>query len=196
MSFKHYQRHGITKETVESIFVDAGAVYLNFGEENERLLGATRDGNSFNIEQEVRHIEVDGAKGPIKGLTRIVNVTATLTANLIELTAENLQAALAGSNMETYGDAHVSIKRNRQILESDYIKNVALVGTISGKDEPIICIIKNALATSNLALETTDKDEAGLEVVFTAHFDPANLNDEPWEIIYPKKSEEDEEQEE
>lgn len=191
MSFKDYKRHGITEKTVENILIDAGAVYINFNEENERILGATREGNSFTIEQELRHLELDGARGPIRGGTRIINTTVTLTANLYELTVENIQAALAGSEASLYdnGTTHTSIKRTRQILDSDYIKNVALVGTIMNTDEPVICVVKNALATSGFELTTTDKDEAGLEVTFTGHFDPADLDKEPWEIVYPNKEE-------
>ena len=64
MSFKEYQRHGVTKETVKNLFVDAGAIYINFGENDERLLGATREGNNFKIEQEVREMEFDGQRVP------------------------------------------------------------------------------------------------------------------------------------
>ena len=44
--------HGVTTETVKRLFVDAGAVYVNYDEPDERLLGATRGGNTFTIEQE------------------------------------------------------------------------------------------------------------------------------------------------
>ena len=33
--------HGVTTETVKRLFVDAGAVYLNYDETDERLLGAS-----------------------------------------------------------------------------------------------------------------------------------------------------------
>lgn len=192
MSFKGYKRHGITKETVKHIFVDAGAVYLNFNEPDERLLGATMGGNSFSIEQEIRQLELDGARGPVMGGARVINVAASIKANLYELSAENIMAAIAGSEIDQLDDieTHSSIKRKRQIVDTDYIKNVALVGTIMNTDEPIVCIIKNALATSNFTLDTTDKEENGLEVTFTAHFDPANLDEEPWEILYPKQEQE------
>ncbi|GAH66384.1 unnamed protein product, partial [marine sediment metagenome] len=41
-------RSGITGSTPENIFIDAGAVYFNYGLSDERLLGATRGGNEFN----------------------------------------------------------------------------------------------------------------------------------------------------
>lgn len=181
---------GITRETVKRFMIDAGAVYLNYGEKDERRLGATRGGNSFNVEQEVKIIEIDGAKGPTKGARRVTEVTAQIIANLIEMTAENFRNAIAGADMEPYPDesaaTHDSIRRTREIGDSDYIKNVALVGNISGTTTPIICIIENALADGNLELTTEDREEAGLEVQFTGHFDPEDMATEPWEIRYPK----------
>jgi len=41
---------GVTTNTVKRFFVDAGAVYLNYGVEGEeKLLGATKGGNVFTI---------------------------------------------------------------------------------------------------------------------------------------------------
>jgi hypothetical protein len=69
----------------------------------------------------------------------------------------------------------------------DYISNVAIVGTINGTDEPIIVMIENALADGNFEIGQEDKEEATLEVQFTAHFDPEDVNEnrEPWEIRFP-----------
>ena len=179
--------HGVTTETVKRLFVDAGAVYLNYDELDERLLGATRGGNTFTIEQDVREIEVDGARGPVKGLRRIIEVRAQIVANLLEMTTENLKAALAGATVdENTNTTHDIITRELTIKDSDYLKNVALVGEISGSQEPVICIVKNALADGNFSVNTADKDEAGIEVTFTGHFDPENLDEEPWEIRFPK----------
>ena len=177
--------HGVTTETVKRLFIDAGAVYLNYDEADERLLGATRGGNTFTIEQEVREIEVDGARGPVKGLRRVTSVRAQIVANLLEMTTENLKAALAGATVEENG-THDIITRKLTIEDSDYLKNVALVGEISGSQEPVICIVKNALADGNFSISTADKDEAGLEVTFTGHFDPDKMDEEPWEIRFPK----------
>jgi len=181
--------HGISTETVKRFLIDAGAVYVNYGETSERLLGATRGGNQFVVEQDVKEIEMDGAKGPVKGARRIVEVRARIVANLLELTAENLKLALAGSNMADYptsaGKTHDKITRNRDIVNSDYVTNVALVGNISGADNPFVGIIKNALAVENMELSTEAREEGVLEVTFEGHFDPSNLDAEPWEIRFP-----------
>jgi len=187
------KQHGVTKETVKRFLVDAGAVFVNYGETDERKLGATRGGNSFTVEQEVREMEIDGVKGKVKGARRVISVSAAIVANLIEMTAENFKLALAGLDSTDYPDTaaktHDSLRRNREIADSDYLKNIALVGNISGTDTPIILMIYNALADGNLELSTEDKNEAGLEVTFSAHFDPADLevgdDTEPYEIRFP-----------
>lgn len=91
-------RSGITSETPKRIFIDAGAVYLNYGLANERLLGATRGGNEFNPNRVSKNIEADGLKGSVKGMKRITEVNPQITANLLELTVDNLIKVIAGAN--------------------------------------------------------------------------------------------------
>lgn len=181
--------HGITRETVNRFILDAGALYVNYGETDERILGATRGGNTFAVEQDVRTIEIDGSPGPLKGARRVVETITRLTANLIEMTADNFELALAGAVATAYPDAtattHQSIRRTRNIQYGDYLKNIALVGKISGSTENIVCIAYNPLADGNLELGTEDREEATLEVQFTGHFDPDDLDTEPWEIRFP-----------
>lgn len=183
------QAHGITTETVHRFFLDAGAVYLNYGEVTERLLGATRGGNSYIVEQDVRIMEMDGAKGPVKGGRRIVGARARIVANLVELTAENLKIALVAAESAAYpsefAKTHDAITRNRDIVDADYLANVTIVGKISGADEFLVGIIKNVIAGGNLEIKTTDKDEAVLAVTFDAHFDLEDLETEPWEVRFP-----------
>ena len=187
-----YQRHGITTETVDKFFVDAGAVYINLGEDDERLLGATRGGNSFVLEQDVYEAEIDGSPGALKGARRIVEVRPRLTTNLIELSAENIRMAIAGSDMAAFPDdsaaTHDVITRRRNIIAADYVKNIALVGTISGADEPIIILLKNALQDENFEIGTENRGESVVSLQFTGHFDPANMGEEPWEIRYPRNN--------
>ena len=180
---------GITTNTVRRFFVDAGAVYLNYGEGNQRLLGATKGGNTFTIEQEIREMEADGARGPMKGGRRIIRSVARCVANLVEITADNIVVMLPGAAKEDFpaeiGKTHDKITRIRDIQDGDYINNVALVGKITGADENFIGIVENVLADGNISANAVDKDEAAVEVQFTAHFDPADMDTEPWEIRQP-----------
>ena len=91
-------KSGLNVNTPDRIFVDAGAVYINYGLSTQRLLGATRGGNEFNLNREIRDIEVDGVRGSVKGLRRRTVCRPQITCNLIELSLENLIKAIAGAN--------------------------------------------------------------------------------------------------
>lgn len=188
---KTYATHGITTETVKNFMVGAGAVYINFGLEDERLLGATSGGNSFTIEQDVREAEPDGRPGPIKGMRDIVEVRPRLSVSLMEMSAANFQMAIAGSSVAAYPDetaaTHDEITRTRQLnIDTDYIQNVALVGKVKGSEQPAVFMIENGLQDENIELGTEDREEAVLEVTFTGHFDPATMEKEPWSILFPR----------
>lgn len=183
------QTHGITAETVKNMILDAGAVYANYGEPDERLIGATSGGNTFTVEREIKEIEIDGARGKVKGARRIVSENASLTINLLEMSVENFKMALTAADvsdvMEDSTKVADKIKPRGKILDSDYIKNVALVTTVSGTDQPCIIILYNVLADDEFELELEDKEEGKPEIVLSAHYDPANLSDVPYEIRYP-----------
>jgi len=179
-----------TSGTTKSLLVDAAVVYLNYGELTERKLGATRGGASFKVEQELKDIEVDGARGPVKGNRRITNVKPSITAELLEITQDNLVLAFPGAVKTLSSDSKTyTISRDTTLEETAYFDNVALVGTISGSDDPVVIIIKNVLAEGDFELGTEDKDESTVPITFIGHFDPVAIsagdNTEPWEIRYP-----------
>ena len=178
------RKTGITKETVKHMILDAGAVYINYGTENERLYGATREGSEFEVEQDVREIEIDGVRGPLKDARRVIEEHARLTVNLLEMTAENVAAAIPGAYTEDNG-THTSVKRSLKISDMEYLENIALVADYSGSGEPVVIMLKNALADGDFNLEAEDRDEATVEVQFTAHFDPEDLDKSPWEVRFP-----------
>lgn len=179
---------GISSNTVKNLVLDAGAVYVNYGTVNEKLLGATRDGASFVVEQEVKEIEIDGVRGPLKGARRVISEHARITCNILEVTSDNMKLALLGTSSVTdVGTGYDTITRSiAYVADSDYLENVALVGDLQGSSNPFICIIKNALADGNLEINTSDEDEASIELQFTAHFDPSAITTSPWEIRIPK----------
>jgi hypothetical protein len=186
---------GVTSSTPFNLLVDAGAVYVNYGETDERLLGATRGGNTFRVNQDFRMMDADGVPGAINAMTRIINVEVILTARMLELSAENLLLAFPGATNTAApivppatASVHQSIRRARNIQAADFLKNVAIVGTIQGKAEPIVCIVYNAMQSDNVELGTSDDDESVIELNFRGHFDLSNLDLEPWEIRYPSEA--------
>lgn len=186
-----YKTHGITAETAKNLLLDAGAVYLNYGEVDERLLGATSGGNTFSVEREVKEIEVDGARGKVKGFRRIISENASLSVNLLEASAKNFQLALGAADIEDVMDEGGiekiadAVKPRGQIQDSDYFKNIALVCTVSGTTQPCVIILHNVLADDNLEISFEDKEEGKPEVILSAHYDPEQLEVVPYEIRYP-----------
>jgi hypothetical protein len=188
--------HGITQDTYKRLIIDSGAVYKDFVDQDNpgTLLGATRGGSTFTIEQEIKDMAVDGAKGPVKGGRRITKVNVKLVINFIEHSADLWQHALPGSEyaaafsttVDPSSDDHVEFRRSLEIALADYIDNVVIIGQISGTDQAVVCGIKNALADGNFEMAFTDNEEAGLSVQFTGHFTPCELDDEPWILWYPE----------
>jgi hypothetical protein len=188
-----YNTHGIRNETVENMLFDAGAVYVNYGEAvGERLIGATSGGNTFTVERDVKMIEADGVPGKTKGLRRIIEHNAILTINLLEMSKENFKMMLTAADITDLMSADAVpvkigdvIKPRKQILDTDYLKNVALVTQVSGTTQPCVIILYNVLADDEIELELEDKEEGKPEIALSAHWDPANLAQVPYEIRYP-----------
>lgn len=185
-------QRGITTETANRLLINEGVVYINYGEAGERLLGATRGGTEFTIEQEVHMPEIDGAKGPLKGTRRIIESIARINTELLEMTHENFLLAISGADSTHVAAAagppavaeHESIRRSRELAEMDYFTNVAVVGELADGRE-VIVLLYNTLNEEAVTIGQEDRNEAVLPLAFTAHYDPADLATEPWEIRFP-----------
>jgi hypothetical protein len=186
------RQHGVTTETYERLIIDAGQVRKNYVDETDPgvLLGATRGGSVFSVDTELREMPVDGAKGPVKGDKRIIKVTASLECNFIESTSEIFKRILCGSaaaDFPSTGTAtHDDITRSLQLQASDYLTNVVIIGEVAGSAEPVILFIENALSDGKLSMSLADNDESVNKVKFVGHFDPDDLDSEPWKIRFPQ----------
>jgi len=179
------RKHGITESTYKNFIIDSGAVYKNYGEASQVLLGATRGGNTFNIATEYREMEVDGARGPVVSSRRITRVDVKLTANFVEIDDAILELALTGAT-NTNNTTYKTITRAIQIATSDYLTNVAIVGESSGSSSvPVVCILKNPIADGGFEMSFADKDETVVSVEFSGHFSLTDLDTEPYEIRIP-----------
>jgi len=196
MALADLKTHGVTTRTVENFIIDAGAVYYFDDEdynnpENWSLMGATRGGNSFTVNQEIRAMEVDGAMGKVEGMDRLITVIPIIVANFVEINAEQFLRALPGASAVDFpaeSSTHKRITRALEIALSDYIDNIALVGRVNGTNEPFVGIIKNALAEGDMGITTAHKDESVLAVTFQGRFDADDLDTEPWDILHPKET--------
>lgn len=185
---------GVTADTSKHLQLDAGAFYKNYDVTSDtpatasaKLIGATAGGGSFSAVPTIRNIEVDGIKGATMGFVTIDEWTVNLTANLKELTVNNLKMALAtGKSASSTSPAnYTKITASNELADTDYMDNLTWVGRMSGSATPIIIVVKNALCTNGLTLTTADKAEGVVAVTVTGHYDPSDLADVPFEIYYP-----------
>jgi hypothetical protein len=193
--------HGVSADTYKRMILDAGEVRANFTslESPGLRLGATRGGSEFVIEPDMREMDVDGAPGAVMGAARMTRCSAKLTCNFVEFNEEILKLAMPGV---TIYDATViganlkQIKRAMKLWADDsgsyldpYSDNIVLFAEVAGTSVPLVCGVKNALATGNFELSLEDKSEAVVTVEFTAHFSPTDLasgdSTEPWIFYYP-----------
>lgn len=188
---------GYTKDTPKSYVINAGAVYKNLTWDKAtstwqgELLGATADGNKLTIEQNYRTIEIDGVFTNAVGQKVLESQFAKLETNVKELTYENIRLAING--VVTSGDGETApsnykiVSAKGKIETTDYIKNLGLVGTLSGTNQKIIIILDNALCTSGLETEFKDNEEAVVTMTFEAHADQDQVEDLtlPCRIYYP-----------
>ena len=185
------RHHGITEKTYKKFVIDSGAVYTGFTDFASlgTLLGATKGGSTFTIEQEVKDMEVDGARGPVIGSRRITMVKATLTVNFIEHTIDNWKKALVGSDSAIFSINWDALTRALEIEDTDFLPDITIVGQVSGESDAMAIKLSNVIVDSNFEITLADKEEGVVAMTFTAHFDPAIIGAsddiEPWTLYLP-----------
>jgi hypothetical protein len=177
---------GFTPSTPNNLQIDAGAVYKNYGLSTEALIGATSGGNEFAIAIKTRDVKVDGLKGTVKGLTRIISTDVTLKVNMLELTTDILKMALMGVVDISINANYDTITGKTEIALTDYIDNIAIVGRLSGSLQPVIIILKNVLSSDGIKFSNKDAVDNILPITFTASIDPSTPTISPYEIRYPQ----------
>lgn len=196
MSKEKLKMNAYSEKTAESYVIDTAVIYTEVellqGQFQGTLLGATAGGTKISITPEYEDIEVDGTSHmKVKGNKKLVSATATVTANVKELTVEvlrkSLNAKVIAADPLKAPNGYKQVEMGRRLTDDLYIENIAFVGRISGTNEPILFILDNALVISPLEIDTADNTEAVIEVEFEAHASIEQLhNDEwPWRILYP-----------
>lgn len=181
------RQHGITCQTTQNLIIDSGAVYINYGESNQRLLGATRGGNSFTVEQEIRTMEFDGVRGQMVGSHRLLGSIPKIMANIVEWEWQTFLDILPGATKANIGGTHYRITRSiKTLVDSDYLTNVAIVGECTASDTNlVVCGIYKAIQLENVEFPFNDKDETVASVTFSGCTSCSDLETEPFWIDYP-----------
>lgn len=190
---------GYSKETPNFYLLNAGAWVKNLKWDKATskwsfdLIGATSGGSKITIKNTYRQVEVDGVFTTPVGSDMIEEAEATAELNFIEMTLENLKMILLADSSESgsggdFPPGYTIIKPKAKISTTDYVENMAYVGTLAGSNKPIIIIFHYAICTSGLEVEPKDKEEAIYSVTFEARTGADNLDTMalPVTILYPK----------
>ena len=187
-----------TKNTAKNMQLDAGILVkgltniLNFDGNisDDKKLGATAGGANFTAAPEMRNIfeGIDGAKGNYKDGNVIDNWEITLTATVKEMTAKNLQLAMATADISSSDDKFDVLTPRMEVKSTDYVDNICWLGTMNGSSEPMIIELKNVLNTNGISFTAEDKGSGSVELELKAHFDLSKPNEVPFKIYFPKQN--------
>src|SRR5699024_7338461 len=185
-----------TKQTAVRMLLDAGAIYKNWEKDEEgnwtgEALGATSSGNTFTVEVEQRQPEIDGVKTRIKGVSFVDTHEASIEININELTDENIRRDIRPADRDKSDASYDKVTGRTEIQDDDYLENIAYVGNLSGRDKPVVIILKNALSAEGFEMASEDNNEAVIPITFNAYadFDDAQAGKTAYEIYFPKENE-------
>lgn len=187
-------RNGVTTKTPDNIPFGAGTVHKNLKYTEgsgwnfeESIVGATNGGSKLEIKPEYYNVPMDGVNVATKETTLKIGETAIMEINLTELTEEILKASVLAAEGVSEDEMYTLLESKAELTVNDFWENVAYVGkTATGRN--IIAILPNALCTSGLSHQGTNKESSTGAYTFTCHasIEQANLNKLPWKIYYPK----------
>lgn len=198
MVLENVRTTGYSADTPQHFIVDAGALYKNLefdaieGKFKGEPIGATSGGSSVSVEQEYRTVEIDGVFTDAVGTKMLQSASASMEVNIKEVTAETIKMGINGTISTGDGESTpegATIVTGKGTLEnSDYIRNVALVGRYSGSDDPIIVILDNVLSDGGLEFSVEDNNEAIVTMTLRGHADAGQVADRalPLRVIFPK----------
>lgn len=167
----------------------AGDYVMGAWDDSEaHVLGATNGGNKLSIVPEITPIEVDGAVVEIKGLNQKTGETGTLEINLAQHTVESLKRAIVGKEVDSLIPGYQQIQTKSLIELSDYLDNIAYVGSKTDGTE-IIVVMENAICSSGLEIDSKNKDTSVVKTTFkaTADFKSGVYDTLPIYIFYPEE---------
>ena len=154
-----------------------------------KTLGATKGGTTFTAVPEMRNLldGVNGSRGNYKDGAVIDTWEISLKTTVSEMTAANIGYAIANSESpksESGFDKQTGTVG--RVKKTNYLGNVAWLGTIKGKTAPIIILIKNALNVNGMTFTAEDKNTGSIELELKAHFELSKPEEVPFEIYTPK----------
>ncbi|HEY5555864.1 hypothetical protein [Acetobacterium sp.] len=147
-------------------------------------IGLTRGGSIFTVEREIRDIEADGDRGPVKGRQVIDTEIAKLEINALELfTAVEMLKHYPATSL-TSGVSTDTWRSNLTIALTDYHTVTWTGATKTGK--AILVTLENAINIGNLEMTFEDKNEVIPLLEYTATYLSSTRNTPPWSVEFAK----------
>ena len=171
----------LTTKQIESIQIDEGLIFLNYGESTQRLLAPTRGGGEFAATVTVRDIEFDGRHGKTAGTQVIEEQGASLKVTTLCMSQENLALAIPTCTVSNAEGNAIKNPPTGVIPMSAYLKNVTMFAkTIGGKYKKII--IYNAMHETGFTAKAVQKAEGELALELLAHYPHSDLDGDLWKV--------------
>lgn len=173
---------GLTKQQIESVQIDYGIVFVNYGEDDQVQLGPTRGGGEFVATATIRDIEFDGSKGKTKGMQVVDDITAQLNVTHLNTSMETLKIALPFAKYDaTTGKIICGSDAIGIIKDEAYLKNITMFAkTVKGEYKKIT--LYNALSENGLTLLAGPKAEGEIALEVYAHWDATDDTSNLFEI--------------
>ena len=174
-----------TTAQLESIQIDYGIVYVDYGEAGERVLGPTRGGATFDATQTIRDIEFDGRNGKSKGMQIIDFIDAKLTFVSLAISKEDLQLAMPylSANSVDADILECTPESLGLIEDSAYLTNITVFGKVTGGGYKRITVF-NAMNEAAFNLAAVPKGEGTVSMEVFGHWetDSADTLDKLFDI--------------
>lgn len=195
----------IRAETFQNLVFDAGILLKNFDyssatdaeslaalikaakESGTGLLGATKGGVNPQSNFEFWEPELDGKRMSFKGAKRMSNADCMISGTLVEMTPDNVKDVLALADLTTTSNSVTKVQPRFSISVGDYLDSVVWVGNL-GSDGLFLVELRNALCTTGLSSQTTDKDVGTLPFEFHGHADDVSSTELPITYMFYKAS--------
>lgn len=138
--------------------------------------GATKGGINVQENRKTWEPGMDGKRLPFVGETQFDTAAPKITGTLVEYTPKNIKAVSGAATIDVQ-DLITTIQPRATIKRGDHFQNVVFISNI-GADGLYMAEIDNALCTSGMNGQTTDKDIGTLPFEFAAYSNSPRFTDE------------------
>ncbi len=170
----------MAKTTAEKIMLGCGVVSVG-----GYPLGLTRGGSVFTVERELRVIEADCDRGPVKGRVVIDTEIPKLTVNALEpFATDEIARYWPGLSLDSQSASYDVVTGTLTIAAGDY-NDITFVGKT--KDGKAVTIeIDDAINMANIEWSLEEKSEVVPSLEFTGHYEEATRDTPPWRVKFAK----------